>query len=95
MAKAGVRSVDVVCPGFTSDCLETLEEISQEARQAFVRAGGQHFSYIPCLNDSHEWIGALADITQRHLGGWDTQRAADVQALARQRGQALAAGAKQ
>jgi ferrochelatase len=54
MGKAGVKRVDVMCPGFTSDCLETLEEINMEAREAFLHAGGKEFHYIPCLNDDPE-----------------------------------------
>ncbi|MCJ0762852.1 ferrochelatase [Variovorax terrae] len=72
LAKTGVRRVDVVCPGFTGDCLETLEEISQEARNAFLTAGGKEFHYIPCLNDSPEWITALCNVAQRQLAGWPT-----------------------
>jgi len=70
MAQAGTRSVDVMCPGFTGDCLETLEEINMEAREAFLHAGGQAFRYIPCMNDSGPWITALSQIAQQHLGGW-------------------------
>lgn len=92
MAKAGVGRVDVFCPGFTSDCLETLEEINQEARAAFMAAGGKTFGYIPCLNDQPEWIAALSALVMRHLQGWET-RAADPEALDRQRLRALAAGA--
>ncbi len=72
MAKGGTRSVDVMCPGFTSDCLETLEEINQEAREAFLHAGGQEFRYIPCLNADNAWITALSRIAQQHLAGWET-----------------------
>jgi ferrochelatase len=72
LAKQGVRRVDVMCPGFTSDCLETLEEIDQEARAAFLKAGGQEFNYLPCLNDQHEWIAALAALAINHLQGWPT-----------------------
>jgi len=57
-----VGRVDVVCPGFTSDCLETLEEIGIEGRAAYITAGGREFHLIPCLNESPEWIAALADI---------------------------------
>ncbi|MDD0809633.1 ferrochelatase [Curvibacter sp. RS43] len=93
LAQAGTQRVDVICPGFTSDCLETLEEISQEAREAFLHAGGKDFHYIPCLNDSPAWIDALSALTQRHLGGWPTQVASQVeQQDARDR--ALALGAK-
>ena len=70
LAQSGTQRVDVVCPGFTSDCLETLEEINQEARHAFLHAGGSEFHYIPCLNDSPAWIGALRGIALRHLAGW-------------------------
>ncbi len=66
----GVKRVDVMCPGFPADCLETLEEIAMEGRDAFLQAGGQQFNYIPCLNDSSAWITALAGIAQRHLAGW-------------------------
>lgn len=62
LARTGVRSVDVVCPGFVCDCLETLEEIDIGARHAFLAAGGEAFHYIPCLNEAPEWIEALAAI---------------------------------
>lgn len=81
LAKQGVKRVDVACPGFTSDCLETLEEIAQEACEAFLEAGGSEFRYLPCLNDQHEWIAALAAIAIRHLQGWPTQEADDAAAL--------------
>ncbi len=76
MAKKGVRSVDVACPGFVADCLETLEEIDQEVRHAFLKAGGKTFRYIPCLNTSADWIRALADLAQRQLEGWPVKRLA-------------------
>ena len=59
MAKAGTKRVDVVCPGFVSDCFETLEEIGITARKAFLAAGGREFHLVPCLNESPEWIAAL------------------------------------
>jgi ferrochelatase len=68
LAQAGTQRVDVVCPGFTSDCLETLEEINMEAREAFLHAGGKAFHYIPCLNDDAAWIAALAGITRTAPG---------------------------
>lgn len=76
LAKQGVKKVDVMCPGFVADNLETLEEIAQEARDAFLKAGGTDFNYVPCLNDQHEWMAALAALSLRHLQGWDTQVAA-------------------
>jgi ferrochelatase len=95
MGKSGVKRVDVVCPGFTSDCLETLEEINMEAREAFLHAGGQAFHYIPCLNDDPEWITALCNLAQKHLQGWPTQETPDAAALQASRAAALALGAKQ
>lgn len=67
----GVRRVDVMCPGFLADCLETLEEIDMQCREAFVHAGGEVFNYIPCLNDDPVWARAFAGIIERHLLGWD------------------------
>jgi len=69
LAKAGTRSVDVICPGFTSDCLETLQEINQEVREALTQAGGRSFRYIACLNDDNAWITALSQIAQQNLSG--------------------------
>ena len=99
LAKDGVERVDVMCPGFTSDCLETLEEIAQEARDAFIDAGGKAFHYIPCLNDEPGWIDALASIAIRHLQGWPVHaqevNGPEVEHVARtQRELALALGAK-
>ena len=67
LANSGLRKVDVVCPGFTSDCLETLEEIGIEARHAFLAAGGAEMSLVSCLNESNQWIGALAAIAREHI----------------------------
>jgi ferrochelatase len=72
LAREGVRRVDIMCPGFTSDCLETLEEIAMEAKQEFLTAGGTAFHYIPCLNESPDWILALARIAEQHMAGWPT-----------------------
>jgi ferrochelatase len=76
LAATGVSRVDVMCPGFPADCLETLEEIAMEGRDAFLGAGGKTFHYIPCLNDSNTWITALASIADRHLAGWPTRAGA-------------------
>ncbi len=94
MAQSGVKSVEVICPGFPVDCLETLEEISMEAKEAFLHAGGKEFRYIPCLNDSQPWITALADIAEQHLAGWDTKSAPDQNELALQKQSALTMGSK-
>lgn len=70
LARDGVASVDVVCPGFVSDCLETLEEIGLEAREAYVAAGGSTLRHVPCLNDAPAFVDALAGLVERHTGGW-------------------------
>jgi ferrochelatase len=70
LAKQGKGRVDVFCPGFVADCLETLEEIAIEGRQSFMQAGGKEFHAIPCLNEHPLWIAALADLVQRNLQGW-------------------------
>ncbi len=67
---AGVGHVQVVCPGFSADCLETLEEIAVENRGYFLAAGGKDYGYIPALNDSPDHIQALADLVQAHMAGW-------------------------
>jgi ferrochelatase len=94
LASEGVKRVDVMCPGFVADCLETLEEIAQEAREAFLASGGERFDYVPCLNAEPVWIDALAGLAERHLGGWETKHAPDPGALETQRQLALALGAK-
>ena len=93
LARAGNQRVDVVCPGFIADCLETLEEIALEVRDAFKAAGGREFHYIPCLNDQTEWIHALGAIAVRHLAGWETQAAVDAKELAERKERAVAMGA--
>lgn len=70
MASKGLRSVEVFCPGFVADCLETLEEIAMEARESFLAAGGRAFHYISCLNDRPEFIAALEAVVQRHGQHW-------------------------
>ena len=93
LAREGVKRVDVMCPGFTSDNLETLEEINLEGREAFMHAGGKEFHHIACLNDQHEWIVALTQIAIRHLQGWDTSAPPNPAALAAQQARAKALGA--
>jgi ferrochelatase len=93
LATKGVKSVDVMCPGFVADCLETLEEIGQEARDAFMEDGGEDFRYVPCLNDDPAWIAALTALAERHLQGWGTRSAPDAAALQLGRERALALGA--
>jgi len=70
LAQAGTKSIDIICPGFSADCLETLEEISMENRQLFLGAGGETYNYIPALNESTEHIDALCEILTAHMFGW-------------------------
>ena len=70
LARAGTTHVQVLCPGFSADCLETLEEIAMENRDIFLRHGGKKYEYIPCLNDRPDHVHALAGIAKRHLGDW-------------------------
>jgi ferrochelatase len=70
LACQGIKSVDICCPGFAADCLETLEEIAEQGRHAFITAGGERLNYIPALNDKPQHIRALADIVMRHVQGW-------------------------
>lgn len=89
LARGGVGCVDVVCPGFAADCLETLEEIGLEARAEFLKSGGRRLRVVPCLNDAPRFVQALADLVERHVQGWPV-RAEDAPGQ-RQRA-ALAAG---
>ncbi len=100
LAKDGVQRVDVVCPGFVSDCLETLEEIGMTARKAFLTAGGKDYHLIPCLNESPIWIRALVQIAEQHMAGWSTVIPAAMQQennalLADSKARAIALGANQ
>jgi protoporphyrin/coproporphyrin ferrochelatase len=70
MARSGIRAIDVICPGFSADCLETLEEMDEQNREIFLHAGGERFRYIPCLNDRPDHMRAIADVALRHLQGW-------------------------
>jgi ferrochelatase len=95
---AGVKRVHVACPGFSADCLETLEEIDQQNRGFFLAAGGESFHYVPALNDRPDHIAALAGLVARHVQGWpeaDPARdpAAAASELAASRARALAMGA--
>ncbi len=94
LPREGVTSADVFCPGFSSDCLETLEEIEMEDRKIFLQNGGKSFHYVPALNDEPSHVQALADIILQHMRGWlsESSEREDREA-SRQR--ALQLGAKQ
>ncbi len=69
----GVKSLQVICPGFSSDCLETIEEIGEENREYFVENGGERYEYIPCLNSDASHIDMLYGLLQDNLGGWASE----------------------
>lgn len=100
LGRQGVGRVDVMCPGFTSDCLETLEEIAMEAKDDFLHAGGKQFHFIPCLNESPAWIAGMVEIVEQHLAGWPTmsnaaarEEAARQSAISAERARQLGASA--
>ncbi len=70
LARQGKKHIAVISPAFAADCIETLEEINGEIREAFEHAGGESFTYIPCLNDDDAHITALMDVVQENLAGW-------------------------
>lgn len=83
MPEAGIRKVDVICPGFSVDCLETIDEIDREYREVFEEAGGEKYRYIPCLNDDDDHADLLADLVSNNLYGWVEPHAdADREAVA-------------
>ena len=70
LGRRGLKRIDVVCPGFSADCLETLEEIAVQNAEFFHEAGGETLSYVPCLNARPDHLDFLADLALRHLQGW-------------------------
>ncbi len=70
LGKGRPRRVDVFCPGFVADCLETLEELAITGKRIYTQAGGQDFHVLPCLNEHAHWIAALADLVLANLHGW-------------------------
>ncbi|MFQ5469461.1 MAG: ferrochelatase [Gammaproteobacteria bacterium] len=98
-ARSGVRHVDVICPGFSADCLETLEEINMLNREIFLGAGGEQFNYIPALNTRTDHVAALTDIVYRNIQSWvgpesDQDSPIEISQLELSRQRALASGAK-
>ncbi len=98
LGKAKTQRIDVVCPGFSSDCLETLEEIALEGKEIFQSNGGGEYHYIPALNDQEPWIHAMTDIALENLQGWvheewNAKTAEQANATTSKRAKAL--GAKQ
>ncbi len=79
LPQQGIQAVDIICPGFAIDCLETLEEIVVENRDVFINAGGQQYQYIPALNDRDVNIDAMGELIEQHIQGWQVET--DVDAL--------------
>ena len=77
LAKAGKKRIAIMAPAFSADCIETLEEINGEIREAFLHAGGEEFTYIPCLNDEPAHIAALVQVIEENLAGWVRNQKAD------------------
>ncbi len=71
--KSGIQSVQVVCPGFSVDCLETIEEIAMENRDVFLEAGGERYEYIDCLNASSDHINMMKQLVYEHTSGWKSK----------------------
>ena len=67
LPKKGIKNVLVICPGFASDCVETLEEINIQGKESFFKSGGKNFDLIPCLNDNFEHIKLLRNLVERHI----------------------------
>lgn len=70
LAKQGKKKIAVIAPAFSADCIETLEEINEEIKESFEHAGGEQFTYIPCLNDDPAHVDALSAVIEENLGGW-------------------------
>jgi ferrochelatase len=70
LAGEGKKRIAIFAPGFSVDCLETLEELAIQGREAFLHAGGTHFAYLPCLNDSDPGMAMLDTLVRRELSGW-------------------------
>ncbi len=94
LGQQGVQRIDVICPGFPADCLETLEEIAMEGKAEFIQAGGREYHYIPGLNERDDWIHALTNLAATHLQGWPTRILPDPAVLETSALRARALGAK-
>lgn len=82
LPQQGVKDIAVICPGFSADCLETLEEIAVENKHVFTEAGGESYRYIAALNDRPDHIACLTDLVKQHIGGWPESRHVDIKQIA-------------
>ena len=83
LGHAKTARVDVICPGFVADCLETLEEIAMDCKEEFIASGGGEYHYIPAVNQRPDWIAALGGLVLNHLAGWPLAASRDADAPAR------------
>ena len=67
MAKKNIKNIVIICPGFSSDCIETLEEINLRAKEVFIKNGGKNFFMVPCLNDNKDHIALLESLVKKYL----------------------------
>ena len=95
LAKQGVKTIDVFCPGFSVDCLETLEEIAIRGREVFIEAGGLELRYIPALNDSQLHVASITNLISRNIENWGEEDTEDEQTRRQAREKALTMGARQ
>ena len=70
LPKQGIKNIHIISPGFSSDCLETLEELEEENKEYFMDAGGENYSYIPCLNDNDKHLSMFVNLIKKHTQGW-------------------------
>ncbi|MCP3869501.1 MAG: ferrochelatase [Gammaproteobacteria bacterium] len=95
LGEQGIKKVHILCPGFSADCLETLEEIAMENRDVYLNAGGEEYGYIPCLNDDGQHMEVIADLVEQHIQGWPTAPDAETEGrlLEQRKRNAVALGA--
>ena len=70
LPKQGIKNIHIISPGFSSDCLETLEELEEENKEYFMESGGESYNYIPCLNDNADHIDVFVNLIKKHIQGW-------------------------
>ncbi len=70
LPKQGIKNIHIISPGFSSDCLETLEELEEENKEYFMESGGENYHYIPCLNDHDDHINVFVNLIKKHIQGW-------------------------
>ena len=95
LAKQGVKTIDVFCPGFSVDCLETLEEIAIRGQEVFIEAGGLELRYIPALNDNQSHVESIINLISRNIENWGVEDTEDEQTRRQAREKALTMGAQQ